>query len=240
MDAFALTLSTDRETRNALESSFLYVLKVVSTTAQGWPLVWYRTRLSEPSLTIRWAQGQAAYSAPFTELFAGTMVDPGNSVAIQGGMRWDVDAESPTRTKTLRVIDIHTGSDPHTIGLAQPVGSSPDTPVPYCAFTLFPNTQLGLEPVDKIVLTFSTGDYAPGSIIGGRPAVRARARTASAIDPAEPDTSTASVVIDMTGAADNARAVSFSIMTGWSCALETWAIVLDSAEPVASHVIQKT
>lgn len=215
-----LTISLSNGTVQALQQSGfrLYVFRVVaSSNKSGVPLVWARVDSYIESIALGFSSTAfAAYIstdaiAVDAPIVMGAIAPVGASqvVSVADGGGLTVANGAPTGD----VYIASAASARYTCGLAaEPAGMSMQ---PFCAFTLYPQVAVTMQPADALFIMWATSDYdssvymqqslGPGLFVafGGVPE----------------------------------RAVSYDIVEGWCPADAEWAEPVDTGTDLAAILI---
>jgi len=207
--SFTVNIQMSTETVESLmQGNFqLYGFKAVQTTMGGGaPLVWFSTQTFSTSTAVTWMEQYQAYTS--SQAISGNVtIDASFSVGI--GLDQTLSITDSTGTGTVSsggvtsAISIENSSGQEfTCGISQTVDGS-SAPVPMCAFPLFGMGLDVIAPIEKVLLTFATQPLNTGSVIE--------------------QTFAPGFLIDLTGAPNNTRSVSFDINQGWSNGSAIWA-----------------
>lgn len=205
---YKVQISMSAATVDALNNSNyrLYGFKAVATTMGGGaPLVWFDTEKFSTSTVVTWQTNYQAYTS-LSEIRNKVKIDASFSAPIDLNQTLKVTGTTGTGTVqsdgVSSAISILNGTTrPFTCGISEQEGSNPPTPL--CAFPLYGNGLDVIAPIEKVLLTFATSQVNTGTVIE------------KAYAPG--------YLIDLTGAPDQQRKVSFDINLGWSNDGGTWA-----------------
>lgn len=184
----------------------LYGFKAVATTMGGGaPLVWFDTGKYSTNTSVTWQTNYQAYTS-LSEIVNRVRIEASFSVPVDLDQTLKVTGVTGTGVVeaggTPAAISIlNATSRPFTCGISEQQGSNPPTPL--CAFPLYGNGLDVIAPIEKVLLTFATNQVNTGTVIE------------KAYAPG--------YLIDLTGAPDQQRQVSFDINLGWSNDGGTWA-----------------
>jgi hypothetical protein len=206
-----LTISLSDGTVQALQQSGfrLYVFRVLaSSNKSGVPLVWARVDSYIESIVLGFSStafasyvstDAIAVDAPIV-MGATAAVGAGQvvSVAVGGGLT--VANGAPTGD----VYIASAASACYTCGLA--AGTAGMSMQPFCAFTLYPQVAVTMQPADAIFVMWATSEYDP-SVYMQR-----------SLGPG--------LLIAFDGAPE--RAVSYDIVEGWGPADADWAYAVET------------
>lgn len=215
-----LTISLSNGTVQALQQSGfrLYVFRVVaSSNKSGVPLVWARVDSYIESIVLGFSSTAfAAYvstdpiavDAPIV-MGATAPVGAGQVVSVADGGSLAVANGAPTGD----VYIASAASARYTCGLgAEPAGMSMQ---PFCAFTLYPQVAVTMQPADAIFVMWATSDYDPAVYMQ------------LCLGPG--------LFVAFDGVPE--RAVSYDIVEGWWPANAEWAEPVETGTDLASILI---
>ena len=201
---YQITITMPDNTVTALtENGFsLYALLAVQSSAEGSPVVWYRTNDFALATAISWSDNYQAYTSRSPIIQSGTITagaaypaTVGQTLSITNPMAiGEVSQSTGTGPELSGITFINQTSTQFTCGitLQQPTGSFG----PICAFPLFGNNMDIIVPTQRVFLMFSSLAVPTGSVIE------------QAYGPG--------ILIDMTGV--TTQTVSYDINLGWSWA----------------------
>lgn len=215
-----LTISLSNGTVQTLQQSGfrLYVFRVVaSSNKSGVPLVWARVDSYVESIVLGFSSTAfAAYvstdaiavDAPIV-MGATAPVGAGQVVSVADGGGLTVASGAPTED----VYIASAASARYTCGLAaEAAGMSMQ---PSCAFTLYPQVAVTMQPADAIFVTWATSEYDPSVYMQ------------QSLGPG--------LFVAFGGVAE--RAVSYDIVEGWGPADAEWAEPVETGTDLASILV---
>lgn len=165
---YSITISMSQATVTALTASGYQLcgFKAVSSPTPGQPLVWFSTNQFATQLTINWEEFYLAYTST-SEIESGVVITASDNFPIDLGQLLTIN--QPGGGGMLGA-----GTDPngiqilngdqvvYTVGMGQMLGNQL---TPMCAFSAYPGFMLDIEPIEKVVLMFSTLPLNTGSVI---------------------------------------------------------------------------
>ena len=215
-----LTISLSSATLDELQQSGfqLYAFQAVtSSNKSGVPLVWARVDSYLATITLTFDAGALSAYISTDGIAVDSAITVGASTAVAAGQIVSVAGDG-----TLTVAsgapsgDIYIASSAttaYTCGLAAALGQSPQQPI--CAFTLYPQVTVTMQPADAIVVMWATSTYDPGVYMQ------------QSLGPG--------FFIDFNGATQ--RAVSYDMSQGWSASGAAWAKTIPSGTNLAAALI---
>jgi hypothetical protein len=210
----------DEKTYTSLNRSkfYLYGFKAVrGTDAGARPLVWFRIDpgLIMQNTRISWSNRYQAYISG-NKIVSDMTIFMGTPKDIEPGQVWKVGDQCYQNPQAPTAISIEnrTGVE-YTCGISQ--GSNNGNPAPYCAYPLYGNSSQVITPINQVLLTFSTKNIKPGTVIDSSYSIRGLSNVKAAIIPG--------ILIDLTGVSE--REVSFDINKGWDYHGGTWGEKVD-------------
>jgi hypothetical protein len=220
MPAQSLTISVSSGTLSALQQSgfHLYAFRpVTSSNKSGVPLVWGRidTYLETIPLTFT-SEALCAYistdavavDAAIT-MGASIAVSVGQVVSVAAGGGLTVASGAPTGD----VYIASAASASYTCGLAAALGAA--SAQPFCAFALFPQVAVTMQPVDAIFVMWATSIFDPAVYMQ------------QSLGPG--------LLVGFGSAAQ--RAVSYDIAAGWQAGGASWAQLVASGADLAAALL---
>jgi hypothetical protein len=220
MNDRTLTISLSSGTVQALQQSGfrLYAFRAVtSSNKSGVPLVW--ARVDTYIHTIFFGFSSTAFAAYIsTDAIAiNSPIVMGGSAAVSAGQIVSVaDGGGLTVARGAPTGDIYivsTASRRYACGLAaEPAGMSLQS---FCAFTLYPQVAVTMQPADAIFVMWATSDYDP-SVYMQR-----------SLGPG--------LFVDFGGVSE--RQVSYDIIGGWRPADAQWAQPVETGTDLASTLM---
>lgn len=217
----AITMNQNTVSMLSEYDYYLYVFKAVNSSIQnGQPTVWVQTQTFSLNTTISWQEQYGAYTSLQTSLSDGTQINASASYPINLGSTLQVSASTGTgqvvTTGTASAIDILNQTNTQfTCGISQTSSTGQNI---LCALPLFGNNLDVIQPVEQILLTFATNAVNTGTVVY------------QAFAP--------SLMVDMTGATNNTRSVSYDINTNWQANTESWATQYPATTQLAPLLIQ--
>lgn len=215
-----LTISLSDATLGELQQSdfHLYAFQAVtSSNKSGVPLVWGRVDTYLTAITLAFDPGAlAAYISTDSiavdsavTLGASTAVSPGQIVSVAGGGNLTATGGAPAGD----IYIASTATTSYTCGLAAIFGQSAQQP--FCAFTLYPQVTVTMQPADAIFVMWATSIYDPGVYMQ------------QSLGPG--------LLVGFNGAPQ--RAVSYDMNQGWSADGAAWAQTIASGANLATALI---
>jgi hypothetical protein len=226
---YQVTITMDDDTVRALEHEgySLFGFKAVAGGKLGKPVVWFATQTYSQKTPISWQEQYAAYISLQTDIQNGVVIEANNTVSIDLGQTFTVDTTKGTGTFSKEGVkgSISIGNaiaTKFTCGVSQP-SSADSTPTPTCVFPLHGNAGDVLTPIEKVLLLFATEATSTGTVIE--------------------QAFSAGILIDLTGAPDNKREVSYKIDVGWEYdtkPLPEWVQLIPFGTNITSLLIQSS
>jgi hypothetical protein len=207
---YDVQINMDDNTVNKLGSGGyrLYGFKAVRTETQGGaPVVWFQTDTFSTDTNVSWVTYYQAYVSLNPDIQNGVVIKASNSVDVTLGDIFNVRTAKGTGDVTQDgprgTISVNNLTEiEFACGISQK-SSLNQKPQPICAFPLYGNGLDVMAPIEKVLLMFSTKPVNTGTVIE--------------------QSYSSSIMIDLTGAPDNQREVSFDINKGWSWGGYNWA-----------------
>lgn len=218
---YNITVNMSMATVNALtEGNYqFYGFKAVrSAMGGGVPVVWFASTDYSTQTQLAWTEDYTAYTSSASQIEGGT-ITASFTAPIDLYQTLDIASRDGTGTVaqggTDGAISINnTSGTSFTCGIGQVVQGANSV---MCAFPLF---GIGLDvimPIEKVLLTFSSTAASNGSVVE------------QAYAP--------SLLIDMTGAPNNSRTVSYDINQGWSFDGIDWATQIAANEEIVPLLV---
>ncbi len=159
-----LSITLDAATSSALQAEGfqLYAFRLVTSSNQsGVPLVWTRLDSYLESISIDYTSTSlTAYISTDTiavnqavQIGASTAAVTGQTVTVSTGGALSVANTAPAGD----IYILNTADTAYTCGLAAEVDTQPVTP--FCAFNLYSQTEVTMQPVDAIFVMWATSTY---------------------------------------------------------------------------------
>ncbi len=201
-----VTMSTDTVTALLNGNYYLYGFKAVgSTIGGGSPLVWFETQTFSTNTQVSWQTQYQAYTSksqiiPNGQIVASFNADIGLDQVLQVNSAAGTGDVTDTGGVSSAISILNLTTSPFTCGISEVQGGQSKS---LCAFPLYGNGLDVIAPIEKVLLMFATLQVNTGTVIE--------------------KAFSSSYLIDLTGAPDNMRSVSFDINAGWSNGGATWA-----------------
>lgn len=201
-----ITMTTD--TVNALVNGnyYLYGFKAVgSTIGGGAPLVWFETKTFSTNTQVQWETQYQAYTSksqiiPNGQIVASFDADIDLDQVLQVNSSAGTGDVSSAGGVASAISILNQTSSPFTCGISEVQDGKSKS---LCAFPLYGHGLDVIAPIEKVLLMFATLQVNTGTVIE--------------------KAFSSSYLIDLTGAPDNERSVTFDINAGWSNGGGTWA-----------------
>ncbi|GGY36333.1 hypothetical protein [Pseudoduganella albidiflava] len=194
----SITMSIDTVQALSDNNYQLYGFKAVkSSMGSGVPVVWFSTSTFSTQTEVEWTESYSAYTSGSDQISSGSITATFTSPISLDQTLVVTDKTGIGNVQaggTAGAISIsNTVNTPFTTGISQLVEGENN---PLCAFPLFGNGLDVIVPIQKVLLMFSTQPLNNGAVVE--------------------QAYSASMLVDLTGAPGNSRAVSFDINNGWS------------------------
>jgi hypothetical protein len=176
----------------------LFAFKAVKSSAKGAPTVWFETGNYLKNTSISWEQKYQAYISG-DELQADVTILASNYENMDLGWVMDVDPNGNCKVdpngpvKTGISVYDEQGGEEWTCGISTKVGDQFNI---LCAFPLYQDNLIAMQPIEKVLLIFATDKITTGTV------------KMQAFGPG--------ILIDLTGAPQNTRTVDYSLSSGWN------------------------
>lgn len=222
MDTYTITIDMSQATVENLSQYgyYLYAFKAVgSSISGGQPTVWVQTQNFSLTTEVTWQEQFSAYTSTNTNLSDGTRITASATYPINLGSTLQVTSSTGTgsvvTTGIAGAIEIASQvNNQFTCGIGQT--SSAGTNI-LCALPLFGNNIDAIQPIEKVLLTFATKAMNTGTVVY------------QAFAPA--------LLVDMTGATDNSRTVSYDLNSNWQANTAGWATQYPASTQLAPLLI---
>lgn len=199
----------------------LYAFKAVgSSNPNAQPTVWVQTKTFSLNTQVTWQEQFGAYTSLQTTLADNTQILASATYPIDFSNTLKVT--SPTGTGEVVTTGIRTAiqiqnmtDTQFTCGIAQTSSSGQNI---LCAVPLFGNNIDVIQPIETVLLTFATQAVNTGTVIY------------QAFAPA--------ILIDMTGAPNNTRTVSYDINRNWKGNTQAWTTQYPASTQLAPLLIK--
>lgn len=207
MTSYTTNINMTQDTVNKLTDGnySLYGFKAVKSTAKGSPLIWFATKTYSLATNVNWEEQYNAYTSR-TEIKPNTKIKASASYAIDLNQTLNVTSSSGTGSVDTQsgvpgAVSINnTTTTPFTCGISQ---TDPNGNIaPMCAFNLYGLNLDVIAPIERVLFMFATAQINTGTVIE--------------------KAFTSGLMVDLTGAPDNTRDVTFEINNGWSWNGEPW------------------
>ena len=204
---YKLNIQMDDETVNKLAAGnfSLYAFKAVQTKiGGGQPVVWFKTKEFSLSTQVTWSLDFGAYTSK-TQIIANANIVASASYPIELGQILEVQKSSGTgevkQDGTGGAISIYnTTQTGFTCGISVKAGSSSNA---ICAFPLYGENTNVIIPIEKVLVMFASDEVNTGTVIE--------------------KAFTSSFLVDLTGATENTRQITYNINTSWDAGGAGWA-----------------
>ncbi len=220
-----VTMTTDTVTALVTSGNKLYAFRAVAASDRaGLPVLWATIPFSART-QITWTDSWSAYTSE-TPITAGRQVTIGFSDSIDVGQVLKVGDGGTGQVSAdghPGVISIlNTTTTPYTCGTSCAANDNAATPI--CVFPLYGNNLQTIEPLQSVLLVFSTRSVSPGTVIDDF--------YDAALTAYSPG-----YQIDLTTA--NQRSVGYDINAGWSCGSCSWAVSLAAGQNLVPRLIRE-
>lgn len=198
----------------------LYGFKAVrAPLGGGAPVVWFKSDTYSTNTDVNWETRFEAYTSN-SAIIPNGRIEASNHVAIDLEQTFKVTGSAGTGTVvgegTRAAISIlNETAAPFTCGISQVQNG---TASPLCAFPLYGHHLDVIAPIEKVLLLFSTRPVNTGTVIE------------QSYGP--------SIFVDLTGAPENRRQVSYDINRGWSWDGGVWARQIRPSESLVPLLIE--
>jgi hypothetical protein len=222
---FTVNIAMDQDTVVALTDGGyrLYGFKAVESAAKGSPLVWMKSNIFSLNTEVTWQEQFFAYTSR-SEIKPGVKITTAATYAIDLDQTLKVTDASGTGTvDTTGGVD-GTISIQNTVpvqfscGVAQPDPNG--AAIPMCAFNLYGLQLDVIAPVEQVMFMFAIDQINTGTVIE--------------------KAFSSGLKIDLIGAPDNKRVVSFEINNGWSWDGGPWGLMVPAGASLVPLLIQNT
>ena len=215
-----LALALDPATLTALRASgfHLYAFRpVTSSNKSGAPLVWGRVDSYLQSISLNFTSTALAAFLSTDSIAVDRPIDVGASIAVATGQIVAVSKSGTlSATSGAPTGDVYIASGAnvaYVAGLAAAFNGLPM--VPFCAFDLYPQVTVTMQPADAIFVMWATSTYDPAVYMQ------------RSLGPG--------LLVAFGGATQ--RAVSYDITKGWQAGGAAWAMPVASGADLAATLI---
>ena len=198
----------------------LYGFKAVKAPLGGGaPLVWFQSNTFSTNTDVSWETKFEAYTSN-SAIIPNGKIEASNSVGIDLGQTFKVTGDAGTGDVTGggtkgAISILNETSTPFTCGISQLRGGKAS---PLCAFPLYGQNLDVIAPIEKVLFLFSSRPVNTGTVIE------------QSYGPA--------IFVDLTGAPENRRQVSYDLNGGWSWDGGVWAKQLKPSESMVPLLIE--
>ena len=213
-----MEVSTVETLRN--QGFLLYGFKAVrAPLGGGAPVTWFKSETYSTNTDVTWETKFEAYTSN-SAIIPNGRIEASNHVGIDLEQTFKVTGSGGTGSVvgggTRSAISIlNETSKQFTCGISQVRGGVAS---PMCAFPIYGNHLDVIAPIEKVLLLFSTRPVNTGTVIE------------QSYGPA--------IFIDLTGAPDNRRQVSYDLNGGWSWDGGVWAKKIRPSESLVPLLIE--
>lgn len=220
-DKYTIEIGVNDYTLQQLKTTgeSLRAYKGVKASIQGGLCpVWFSTNNFSKDIKISWEESYSGY-IDSQELHPGIVIDASNTEPMNLGNLMIVEdngTATVTNNGTPGNIDIKNGGVKEwTCGMGQLVNNNMAT---LCAFTLFGNHSVLMEPYEQILLVFESGQTDTGTVVE--------------------ETLSNSIIITLTGDdVGTTKNVTYDINNGWDAQGAAWAQVNVDSVNIADKLI---